>query len=152
MKKNLSRLYLVFWLVPAIVSPFQWFSSIVQDVDIFRPIDGTGILVARNFGTLAILYFLLLAGMLVSEFFKKNYILRVVIIAFQMMFSTIFSMLPRIIIGPTGLSRSGMSDVDFYFRALLLSIEPGYIIALLSLVISVGLYFAFNICLKNKSA
>lgn len=152
MKKNLSRLYLVFWLVPAIVSPFQWFSSIVQDVDIFRPTDGTGILVARNFGTLAILYFLLLVGMLFSEFFKKNYIIQVVIIAFQIMFSTIFSMLPRMIIGPTGLSRSGMSDVDFYFRALLLSIEPSYIIALLSLVISVGLYFAFNICLKNKSS
>ncbi|EOH96288.1 hypothetical protein [Enterococcus pallens] len=151
MNKNLSRLYLVFWLVPAIVSPFQWFSSVVQDVEIFRPIDGSGILVARNFGTLTILYFLLLAGMLVSEFFKKNYILQVVIIAFQIMFSTIFSMLPRIIIGPTGLSQSGMSDVDFYLRALLLSIEPGYMIALLSLVISVGWYFAFNICLKNKS-
>ncbi|MGG5315784.1 hypothetical protein [Enterococcus sp. AZ072] len=151
MKKNLSRLYLLFWLVPLVVSPFQWFSSIVQDVEIFRPIDGTGILVAKNFGTLAVFYFLLLAAMLVSEFFQKNDVLQVVIIGLQIMFSTIFFMLPRIIIGPTGLAQSGMSDVDFYLKALLLSIEPSYMIALFSLVISVVLYFTFNICLRNKS-
>ncbi|MEO1771002.1 hypothetical protein [Candidatus Enterococcus ferrettii] len=151
MKKNLSRLYLLFWLVPLVVSPFQWFSSIVQDVEIFRPIDGTGILVAKNFGTLAVFYFLLLAAMLVSEFFQKNDVLQVVIIGLQIMFSTIFFMLPRIIIGPTGLAQSGMSDVDFYLKALLLSIEPSYMIALFSLVISVFLYFTFNICLRNKS-
>ncbi|MGM0213244.1 hypothetical protein [Enterococcus sp. AZ109] len=151
MKKKLSRLYLLFWLVPFVVSPLQWFSSTVQEVDIFRPVNGTGILVAKNFGTLTILYFLLLITMVVFEFSRKHPLVCVAIISLQIMFTTIFFMLPRIIIGPTGLSQSGMSDVDFYLRALLLSIEPSYMVALISLIISVGFYFTFNICRENKS-
>lgn len=151
MKKQLSRLYLLFWLVPLVVSPLQWFSSTVQEVDIFRPVDGTGILVAKNFGTLTILYFLILATMLVFEFSRKHPLVCVAIISLQIMFTTIFFMLPRIIIGPTGLSQTGMSDVDFYLRAVLLSIEPSYVISLISLIVSVGLHFVFNICHENKS-
>ncbi|GCF92177.1 hypothetical protein NRIC_00680 [Enterococcus florum] len=150
MKNKLTYVYLLFWLSPLLTSPFLWFGATVEDIGIFRPIRGNGILVAKNFSTLAIFYFLLTLAMVLFEYTRRSRFVKIVILSLQIVFLSFFFMIPRIILGPTGLSPSGLSDVDFYRETYWISVQPAYVIALLGLVLSVSFYFIFNF-LKEKN-
>lgn len=147
----LSRCYWLFWLLPIILLPFPWVKAVVDEVEVLQPIDGTGFLVAKNFSTSALMYVIFTLGMLLAEFSRKSLNIKIVILVIQTFTLAVFSTLPRIILGPTGLTKTGFQNLDFYTSAYLLAVRPAYTISLVSLLLAVLSYYYFQIYRAPKN-
>lgn len=136
-----QKSYWFFWLLPIATLPFPWIKALVDEVGALHPVDGTGFLVMKNFATLALWYVIFTLGMLLGEFARKKWNIKLVILSIQIFFTTVFSSLPRMILGPTGLTKTGFQNLDFYTSAYFLAVKPAYGISLLSLILAIFLYY-----------
>ncbi len=139
-KRKIEQLYLFFWFFPIFLLPFTWVNAVVQGAEILGLIHGSGIVVSKNFPLLTMFYFLISVSLLLSNKFIDTYNWRIVHFSCMLVFASFFSMLPRIIIGPNGLSESGLKD-SFYSSMYLITIKPSFYLAILSFLLAVFFYF-----------
>ncbi|HFM7062799.1 TPA: hypothetical protein ACG9XK_003002 [Enterococcus faecium] len=55
-KAVIDRLYLFFWFFPIVLLPFTWVNAVVQGAEILGLIQGSGLVVSRNFPALTVFY------------------------------------------------------------------------------------------------
>lgn len=149
-KVKLEYLYLFFWFFPIFLLPFTWVNAIVQGAEILGLIRGTGIVVIKNFPILTMIYFLVSVSLLLTHKFVHSYNWQLLHFIFMLVFTSIFSVLPRIIIGPNGLSESGIKDTQ-YTTMYLLTIKPSFYLAIVSFFLAVGFYFATKVRIKEET-
>ncbi|MBE6171773.1 hypothetical protein [Enterococcus mundtii] len=142
MKKRikLEQLYLFLWFFPIFLLPFTWVNAVVQGAEILGIINGSGFIISKNFPTLTLFYFLISVNLIVSKTFIKKYNWHLIQFSSMLVFTSYFSILPRIIIGPNGLSESGLKDTS-YSAMYFLTIKPCFYIAIVSFALAVGLFY-----------
>ena len=134
------RSYLFFWFFPLLLLPFTWVNAIVQGAEVLGLIQGSGFLVARNFPTLTIFYLLVSVSLLIPRSLINNYNWKLIYFSCMLIFTSMFALLPRMIIGPTGLSQSGLKDLSDYSAMYFLTIRPLFYLAAASFIVSVIMY------------
>ncbi|MGM9904060.1 hypothetical protein A5844_000711 [Enterococcus sp. 10A9_DIV0425] len=145
---KIEQVYLFFWFFPIFLLPFTWVNAVVQGAEILGLINGSGLIISRNFPVLTIFYFLISVSLLFSKIFIHNFNWHLIQFSCMLIFTSIFSILPRIIIGPNGLSESGLKDTA-YSSMYFLTIKPCFYIAIISFVCSVCLFFYSELRLKS---
>ena len=137
---KVERLYLFFWFFPIFLAPFTWVNAVVQGAEILGLIQGSGFVVSKNFPLLTMFYFLISVSLLLSNKFIKAYNWHMLHFSCMLVFASFFSMLPRIIVGPNGLSESGLKD-SAYSAMYFLTIKPSFYLAILSFFLVAFFYF-----------
>ncbi|KAF1297584.1 hypothetical protein BAU15_07685 [Enterococcus sp. JM4C] len=152
MKKiiHYRNIFLIFWLIPIALLPFRWLSAVVKDAEILGSIQGTGWLVLKNFPVLGWLYFLLTVALVWLYFSRVKRVLAPIYLSCLACFTTGVALLPRMILGPTGLSQSGLFDSQAYYSLYFIAIKPAYYLAVGSLVLAIITFFVFHILLEKE--
>lgn len=149
MAKYLSKIYWFFWLLPVLFLPCVWISATAIDIGVLATIEGTGVIVLKNFSELAFFYVVCTLALLLEGLSRGLQSVKILVFGLLVCFSTFILCLPRMIIGPVGLSRNGIYDYDFYMEVYRLSVSWQYTVLAISIVLAVGTYYYFRI-LKNK--
>ncbi|MFV0560528.1 MAG: hypothetical protein ACK5NA_07410 [Enterococcus sp.] len=144
-KKLYSYLFLLCWLVPLVLLPFSWVNAVVQDAEVLGTIHGTGFVVLSNFPFLIFSYITLSSALLVSKVFPSAPNIKLFFLIFLVGFAVTVLLLPRMIIGPTGLSTSGLRDGAAYEEMYLITIKPIFYLVIASIQASVWFYFLANV-------
>ena len=148
-KIKLEQLYLFFWFFPILLLPFTWVNAVVQGAEILGLIHGTGIVVSKNFPILTLFYFLVSMSLILTNKFMNSYNWHLIHFSCMLVFTSFFSILPRIIVGPNGLSESGLKDTgetSMYF----LTIIPSFYLAILSFLLAVIFYSIAKLRIEEK--
>ncbi len=103
-KAVIDRLYLFFWFFPIVLLPFTWVNAVVQGAEILGLIQGSGFVVSRNFPALIVFYLVISVGLLLPKSLINHYNWQLLYFSCLLVFTSMFSLLPRLIIGPNGLS------------------------------------------------
>ncbi|WP_165003415.1 MULTISPECIES: hypothetical protein [unclassified Enterococcus] len=148
-KRIIERIYLFFWFFPILLLPFTWVNAVVQGAEILGLIQGSGIVVSRNFPILTMSYLLISVALLLPKSLIDHYNWRLLSFSCMLMFTSLFAMLPRLIIGPNGLSESGLKDTA-YTSMYFLTIKPSFYLVIASFILAVLFYFFFQIWVKEE--
>ncbi|MGG5358820.1 MULTISPECIES: hypothetical protein [unclassified Enterococcus] len=146
-----SRTYLLFWFIPILLLPFTWVNAVVQDAEVLGTIHGNGLLLVQNFPTLSFFYLFISISLLIPNTFIRTDNWKLLCFSCMLIYLSILAMLPRIIIGPTGLSESGLRDSSNYLSMYLITIRPPFYLAILATFFSVVLYFIANVKCQDLS-
>ncbi len=136
-KTVIDRLYLFFWFFPIVLLPFTWVNAVVQGAEILGLIQGSGFVVSRNFPALIVFYLVISVGLLLPKSLINHY-------NWQLL-----SLLPRLIIGPNGLSESGLKD-SAYSSMYFLTIKPWFYLVIASFILATFFYFWTEIRIKSE--
>jgi hypothetical protein len=139
------NVFLIFWLFPIFLLPFRWLSAVVKDAEILGAINGTGWLVLKNFPVIGWLYFLLTVALVWLHFSRVKEVVAPLYFACLVSFTTGIVLLPRIILGPTGLSQSGLFDSQAYYSLYVIALKPAFYLVVSSLLLTVITFFIFHI-------
>ncbi|MEY8445175.1 hypothetical protein [Enterococcus ratti] len=148
-KKRLEQMYLFFWFFPIFLLPFTWVNAVVQGAEVLGLVHGTGVVVLKNFPILTMFYFIISIGLVLTNKFINSYNWYLVHFSCMLIFTSFFSVLPRIIIGPNGLSESGLKDT-IYSSMYFLTIKPGFYLAIFSFVLAIVFYFFSKIKINDE--
>lgn len=72
-KAVIDRLYLFFWFFPIVLLPFTWVNAVVQGAEILGLIQGSGLVVSRNFPALTVFYLVISVGLLLPKSLINHY-------------------------------------------------------------------------------
>ncbi|MGM0124925.1 hypothetical protein IGI37_002319 [Enterococcus sp. AZ194] len=152
MKKviHYKNIFLVFWLLPIVLLPFRWLSAVVKDAEILGSVQGTGWLILKNFPALGWLYFLLTVFLVWYHFSRVKRVLAPIYLCCLACFTTGIALMPRMILGPTGLSQSGLFDSQAYYSLYFIAIKPIFYVVVLSFILTIITFFIFHILPTQK--
>lgn len=145
MEKVLSKIYWVFWLLPILFLPSVWISATAIDTGSLTAIEGTGFIVMKNYSELGLFYFFCTLALLLEGASRGLRSIKVLVFGMLICFGTFMLCLPRMIIGPVGLSHSGIYDFDFYMGVYRKSVSWQYTLMVIFLFLAIGAYYYFRI-------
>ncbi len=148
-KAVIDRLYLFFWFFPIVLLPFTWVNAVVQGAEILGLIQGSGFVVSRNFPALIVFYLVISVGLLLPKSLINHYNWQLLYFSCLLVFTSMFSLLPRLIIGPNGLSESGLKDLA-YSSMYFLTIKPWFYLVIASFILATFFYFWTEIRIKSE--
>lgn len=149
-KKNSNRSALfIFWFFPIVLLPFTWVNAVVQGAEILGLIQGSGFVVSRNFPALIVFYLVISVGLLLPKSLINHYNWQLLYFSCLLVFTSMFSLLPRLIIGPNGLSESGLKD-SAYSSMYFLTIKPWFYLVIASFILATFFYFWTEIRIKSE--
>ncbi|EME8111192.1 hypothetical protein [Enterococcus faecium] len=148
-KAVIDRLYLFFWFFPIVLLPFTWVNAVVQGAEILGLIQGSGFVVSRNFPALTVFYLVISVGLLLPKSLINHYNWQLLYFSCLLIFTSMFSLLPRMIIGPNGLSESGLKD-SAYPSMYFLTIKPCFYLVIVSFILATFFYFWSEIRIKSE--
>ena len=146
-KAVIDRLYLFFWFFPIVLLPFTWVNAVVQGAEILGLIQGSGFVVSRNFPALTVFYLVISVVLLLPKSLINHYNWQLLYFSCLLVFTSMFSLLPRLIIGPNGLSESGLKD-SAYTSMYFLTIKPWFYLVIASFILATFFYFWTEIRIK----
>lgn len=141
-KAVIDRLYL-FLVFPIVLLPFTWVNAVVQGAEILGLIQGSGFVVSRNFPALTVFYLVISVGLLLPKSLINHYNWQLLYFSCLLVFTSMFSLLPRLIIGPNGLSESGLKD-SAYSSMYFLTIKPWFYLVIASFILATFLLLDRN--------
>nr|AFC63971.1 hypothetical protein EFAU004_01887 [Enterococcus faecium Aus0004] len=145
---NRSALF-IFWFFPIVLLPFTWVNAVVQGAEILGLIQGSGFVVSRNFPALIVFYLVISVGLLLPKSLINHYNWQLLYFSCLLVFTSTFSLLPRLIIGPNGLSESGLKDLA-YSSMYFLTIKPWFYLVIASFILATFFYFWTEIRIKSE--
>lgn len=148
-KTVIDRLYFFFWFFPIVLLPFTWVNAVVQGAEILGLIQGSGFVVSRNFPALIVFYLVISVGLLLPKSLINHYNWQLLYFSCLLVFTSMFSLLPRLIIGPNGLSESGLKD-SAYSSMYFLTIKPWFYLVIASFILATFFYFWTEIRIKSE--
>ncbi len=121
----------------------------VQGAEILGLIQGSGLVVSRNFPALTVFYLVISVGLLLPKSLINHYNWQLLYFSCLLVFTSMFSLLPRLIIGPNGLSESGLKD-SAYSSMYFLTIKPWFYLVIASFILATFFYFWTEIRIKSE--
>lgn len=97
-KAVIDRLYLFFGFSYRFAT-FTWVNAVVQGAEILGLIQGSGFVVSRNFPALIVFYLVISVGLLLPKSLINHYNWQLLYFSCLLVFTSTFSLLPRLIIG-----------------------------------------------------
>ncbi len=114
-----------------------------------RPDPRKRIVVSRNFPALIVFYLVISVGLLLPKSLINHYNWQLLYFSCLLVFTSMFSLLPRLIIGPNGLSESGLKDLA-YSSMYFLTIKPWFYLVIASFILATFFYFWTEIRIKSE--